>query len=80
MSGHGAEGTKRATNVTVRGDLLAAARAAGVNLSALLERALTEELAHLNRLRWHAQNVEAVETYNDHLQQHGTCSAHWRRF
>jgi hypothetical protein len=32
---------KRATNVSVRGDLLTAAREAGVNLSATLERALT---------------------------------------
>ena len=36
---------KRATNVSVRSDLLSAAREAGVNLSAALERALTEELA-----------------------------------
>jgi post-segregation antitoxin (ccd killing protein) len=40
---------KRAANVSVRSDLLAAAREAGVNLSAALERALIEELAAVKR-------------------------------
>ena len=66
------EGAKRATNVSVRGDLLDAARSVGVNLSALLERALVEELARLRRLRWRADNAEAVAAYNDHLQHYGT--------
>ena len=40
---------KRAINVTVRGDLLEAARDARVNLSATLERALEEELAFAHK-------------------------------
>jgi len=71
---------KRATNLSVRGDLLDAARAAGVNLSALLERALTEELARLRRVHWRRENSEAVATYNGHLQRHGTFLAGRRRF
>ena len=69
------EGAKRATNLCVRGDLIDAARAVGVNLSALLERALVEELARLRRLRWRADNAEAVGAYNDHIQQFGTFAA-----
>ncbi len=38
---------KRATNVSVRVDLLAAARAAGLNLSATLERASHTPFSHL---------------------------------
>jgi post-segregation antitoxin (ccd killing protein) len=40
---------KRATNVSIRSDLLAAVREAGVNLSVTLERALIEELAARKR-------------------------------
>jgi antitoxin CcdA len=73
-------GAKRATNVSVRGDLLDAARAVDVNLSALLERALVEELARRRRLRWRAENAEAIAAYNDHLQQYGTFPATGRSF
>lgn len=71
----GSEGLKRATNLSVRGDLIDAARAVGVNLSALLERALVEELARLRRLQWRADNAEAVGAYNDHVEQFGTFAA-----
>jgi antitoxin CcdA len=71
---------KRPTNLTVRGELLDAARAAGVNLSELLERALIEELARLQRVRWRRENSEAVAAYNDHLQQNGRFVAGRPRF
>lgn len=76
----GSEGAKRATNVSVPGDLLDAARGVGVNLSALLERALVEELARLRRLRWRAENAEAIAAYNDHLQQYGAFRTTGRSF
>ncbi|TLY66151.1 MAG: acetoacetyl-CoA synthase [Gammaproteobacteria bacterium] len=61
---------KRATNVTVRGDLLAAAREAGINLSATLERALEEELAALKRRQWRLGHAEAIEAYNEYVGRH----------
>lgn len=71
---------KRATNVSVRSDLLAAAREAGVNLSATLERALTEELAAVKRKKWLEENREAIEAYNEHVEKHGVFSEDVRRF
>lgn len=64
---------KRAVNLSVSVEILAAARAARVNLSALLERALTGELADLRRRRWHEENARAVWTYNEYLASHRTC-------
>jgi antitoxin CcdA len=72
--------TKRATNVSVRSDLLAAAREAGVNLSATLERALTQELAESKRKKWRKDNREAIAAYNDHVEKHGTFSDDIRSF
>lgn len=71
---------KRAANVSVRRDLLEAARAAGVNLSATLERALIEELSELQRQRWREENREAIAAYNEHVAKNGTYSDGARRF
>lgn len=64
---------KRPVNLSVSVEILGAAREARVNLSALLERALIDELARLRRRRWHEENMRAVWTYNEHLASHGTC-------
>ncbi len=71
---------KRATNVSVRTDLLAAAREAGVNLSATLERALIEELAESKRKKWREENREAISAYNEHVEKQGTFSDDVRSF
>jgi antitoxin CcdA len=71
---------KRATNVSIRSDLLDAARAAGVNLSATLERALAEELASVRRAQWREENREAIAAYNEHVDGHGAFSDGVRSF
>ena len=71
---------KRATNVSIRSDLLDAARDAGVNLSATLERALAEELANVRRARWREENREAIAAYNEYVDAHGTFSDGVRTF
>jgi len=71
---------KRATNVSVRSDLLVAAREAGVNLSATLERALTEELAVVKRKKWREENRDAIQAYNEHIEKDGVFSDGVRRF
>jgi antitoxin CcdA len=80
MSRRNASAAKRATNVSVRGDLLAAAREAGLNLSATLERALTGELAELKRKKWREVNEEAIAAYNEFVEKHGTFSDDVRSF
>jgi len=72
--------TKRATNVSVRSDLLAAAREAGVNLSAALERALSTELAFVKRAKWREENREAIAAYNAYVDEHETYSDGVRSF
>jgi antitoxin CcdA len=60
--------------VSIRSDLLDASRQAGVNLSATLERALAEELADVQRVRWREENREAIDAYNEYVNAHGTFS------
>jgi antitoxin CcdA len=64
--------SKRAANVSIRNELLDAARAAGLNLSATLERALERELAKERRKRWRQENRDAISAYNDHVEKHRT--------
>lgn len=71
---------KRATNVSVRSDLLEAAREAGVNLSATLERALIEELAEARRKKWRQENRDAIAAYNEYVEKHGMFSDGVRLF
>ena len=72
--------TKRATNVSVRSDLLEAAREAGVNLSATLERALMEELAEARRKKWRQENRDAIAAHNEYVEKHGMFSDGVRLF
>ena len=71
---------KRATNVSIRSDLLAAAREAEINLSATLERALAEELSSVMRKRWREENQDAIAAYNEYVDEHGTFSDKLRSF
>src|ERR1700747_1410551 len=48
---------KRPTNLSVRGDLVDAARAARLNLSALLERAVEEQLVRIRWRQWREANA-----------------------
>jgi len=80
MSRRNLSTAKRATNVSIRGDLLDAARKAGLNLSATLERALTQQLAEAKRRQWHEENRDAIATYNEYIEEHGTFSDGVRGF
>lgn len=71
---------KQATNLSINRDLLNAARAAGVNLSAALEEALAEKVAAARREQWKQENAEAIGQYNDLIGEHGTFSEGHRSF
>ena len=71
---HAIGGAKRATNLSIRADLVEEARRARVNLSALLERALMEEFVRIRWREWREENAGLVAAYNRHVREHGTFS------
>jgi antitoxin CcdA len=71
---------RRAANVTVNADLLRRARELDVNLSQTLETALIEAVRARARERWLAENREAIEAYNRHVDRHGTFGDKLRGF
>ena len=71
---------KRATNVSIRTDLLEAARESKLNLSATLERALIEELRSVQRMRWREENRQAIAAHSEFVEKHGVFSDGLRSF
>jgi antitoxin CcdA len=62
---------KRAVNVSISADLLAAAREHDVNLSAALEAAVEARLRELRRRDWLDENRMAIAAYNRDVEEHG---------
>ena len=71
---------KRPVNVSVRSDLLTAARASKLNLSATLEEALAVQLHHDRRAKWREANRDAIAAYNDFVAEHSVFSDGIRSF
>lgn len=72
--------TKQATNVSIRSDIVVAAREAGINLSETLEHALIAELRAIEQRRWREANQEAIADYNAEAAARGVFSAGARGF
>ena len=71
---------KKATNVSIRSDLLEAAKEMKINLSREFEQHL-EALVRKNRAeQWLKDNREAIEAYNRHIERDGLWSDGLRMF
>lgn len=62
---------KKAVNLSIDAKLLDEAKAAGTNLSALLESSLQEDLRERRRMRWQDANRKAIEASNAELDKNG---------
>lgn len=71
---------KKPTNLSINSDLLAKARKMQINLSALLEAALTEKLVQAENEKWQARNKLAIVAYNDMVDEQGCFSDSTREF
>jgi len=80
MSSVVAKAPKRATNLTIREDLLREARAAGINLSQTLEVALEAALREARAAQWRQDNAEAIAAYNHLVESEGLPLEEWRMF
>ena len=73
--------------VELEPEALAAARAAGIDLSELLTQALRRRLPSLDTAdreeaarKWYEENKEAVDAYNEFVETHGLFSDGMRTF
>lgn len=68
------QASKRAVNLTMNADLVEKARTEGINLSAVAEGALANELARLARKHWDAEIAEACAAHERYLEEYGSAS------
>lgn len=71
---------KKPTNLSVNSDLLRKAREYGLNLSAVMEAALVEQVRKSERERWLQENREAIDAYNEDVERNGVFSDDLRSF
>jgi antitoxin CcdA len=71
---------KKPVNVSIPIELLDAARAEDINLSAALEAAIAEQLRIRRRARWLAENAGGISAYNREIDEHGSFGDKVRSF
>jgi len=71
---------KKPTNLTIDPDLLAKAKALGLNVSSILEESLKAKVREEEGCRWLIENREAIEAYNRDIRENGVWSERLRRF
>jgi antitoxin CcdA len=72
--------SKKAVNLSIDAALLREARERDINLSATLERALSEALHQQRRERWLAENKPCIAAYNEQVDAHGAFADTLRTF
>jgi antitoxin CcdA len=73
-------GPRKATNLSIRRDLLEEARALGINLSRACEAGLQSEIASFKARKWREENAESLDSSNDYVERHGLPLARFRQF
>lgn len=71
---------KKATNLSIRADLVEEARALGINLSRTLETALAAEVKKHREDEWREQNRDAIAAYGRLIEREGLLSDSYRTF
>ncbi len=71
---------KKATNLSLNSDLLAEAKRFKINLSATMEKALTEEVRQMKEQQWLKNNRSALESCNQLVEKNGMFSDAYRTF
>ena len=66
-----AKPNKKSVNLSIDADLLAEAKAADTNLSAVLEQALHEHLKARRTVQWREENRASIESMNAYIDAHG---------
>lgn len=72
--------SKKPVNLSINSALLSQARELNINLSAILEAALTKAVRQKQRERWLSENRAAIAAYNERIETEGVFSDGLRKF
>ena len=71
---------KKPANLTVNMDLLNQAKSLNLNISSILEAALSDVVKQKKREQWLEENSDAIKEYNDQVSKSGLFSDEMRTF
>jgi antitoxin CcdA len=71
---------RKSTNLSLDAQLVADAKAFGLNLSETAERAIAEAVREEKVRRWKEENREAIEAYTRDIDEHGVPLSEFRQF
>lgn len=71
---------KAPTNLSLSVDLVRRAKVLGLNLSNVVEAALEQAIVEAERVRWLAENDQAITDYNAFVEKHGVFGDEFREF
>ena len=71
---------RRAANLSIRADVLAAVKRHGINASRVAEQALENAVAERDHARWLEENARAIDEYNERVDRDGLFNEGLRRF
>lgn len=72
--------TKKATNVTLSVDVIAAAKAYGINISQECDAHLRDVVKKEQERRWLAEHADYIERYNELVETEGLALEMYRTF
>jgi antitoxin CcdA len=71
---------KRATNISLRSDLIEEAKRLEINISRACEQGLEQQVARARAEAWLEENREALESSNAYVEKNGLPLARYRMF
>ncbi len=71
---------KRATNLSLSGDILDAAKALGLNVSQLCDAHLREVVRQEQERRWRIEHADFIAAHNATMEAEGLPLEAWRTF
>ncbi len=77
---HDSSAPKKPTNLSVNSDLLLQAKKLKINLSAVFEQALIDQVRKQKTATWLEENQSAIAAYNQEIEESGVFSQGLRSF
>ncbi len=74
------QGAKRAANLTLSTDVLAEAKALGINISKACDAHLRELVRKEKEARWKAEHADFIQAYNQTVAEESLPLDAWRSF
>ncbi len=71
---------KKATNITLSADVLAEAKAMGINISQACDQFLREMVRSERERRWQRDHADFIAAYNQTVEAEGLTLEQWRTF